>query len=315
MFFFFLNDLAGDVLRVVVDTREAVPAEHTLKLADAALTDLRDLPAVPRNTVIGVHRIGRGSQVLEFFLSHGDWAIDLVAVAIAFAAYLKDGKGELVPQIQQTVNIYGGTNISVGAAGMEEPEIVPIVASPPLATFEQGHSDGVVGTDTEPAAMAQQRAQRSIEADADDSGWVQILGRFVSAFDGRYWLFRSGSRQYRLAGEQGFLTHVPTDRDVVVFARVTRNGTLHLRDWRETGEVDEGTLGQSSGRSLLVGAMALLPDGAFFTTKGGAVYRIKGDPEFLGNFDDTTVLADFLREKDDQGRDVIRVLRRVSDHL
>lgn len=79
-------------------------------------------------------------------------------------------------------------------------------------------------------------------SDIDESqGWMQMAGQFVSEYDGRFALFRSGAREYQIAGTPQSLAALPTDREVVVEVVFKNDGSLVLRRWRPA------TLGQWEG--------------------------------------------------------------------
>ncbi len=57
-------------------------------------------------------------------------------------------------------------------------------------------------------------------------------GEIVSAFNGRFRLFRSNGNQFRLTGPEGILQAIPEQQPIVVSAKTDTDGNLSINSWR-----------------------------------------------------------------------------------
>ena len=110
-----------------------------------------------------------------------------------------------------------------------------------MRQLEKAGFDYLVTEKGEPIVTENGDAIRVTDAGANDEaidvdeslGWMEVAGQFVQAFDGRFAMFRSGARQYRVYGPAQILRSLPVEREVIVEANFSKRGDLVLNRWRD----------------------------------------------------------------------------------
>lgn len=223
------NNLNDHLLRIVIDTKELVPAELTLRMADAVIADLKGLREAKGVTFV-IEKLGRGSTVLEVLCAGMVAAGSIGMFAQSLAGYVSDQQGMAAAPIHQITKEYGGSRVYFVVASADPVEVT---------LEEMQEAINHKRADNEFASAFDRSLDRSRFSRGDHvkSGTARrFRGQLVSDFDGRSRILRSEGRDFQLEGDPEMLDDIPGNEEISITAQERTGDRLILSNWHPSGE-------------------------------------------------------------------------------